>query len=259
MNRIDQLFQQKPNNVLTLFTTAGYPNLNDTLPTLEAFQTHGADIVEIGIPFSDPLADGPTIQQSSEVALKNGMSLKLLFEQIKDMRKTVHLPVLLMGYFNPVMRFGIEEFCKKCAEVGIDGLILPDLPYEQYEEEFKATFEKYGLANVLLITPQTSDERIRKIDESATGFIYMVSSASTTGARSGGISDQQRAYFERIQNMNLKTPRLIGFGISDKASFDSASANANGAIIASAYLNLLAKNPTKIDETTKNFIAGVRG
>ncbi len=238
MNRIEQLFQKKNNNVLTVYATAGYPNLNDTLSVLQELEKSGVDMVEIGVPFSDPLADGPTIQHSSEVALANGMSVEVLFDQLKDMRKSVSIPVLLMGYLNPVMSYGVEAFCAKCKEVGIDGLILPDLPFDLYEQEYRTVFEKYELANVLLITPQTSEERIRKIDNSASGFIYMVSTATTTGARTG-ISDSQKAYFERIQSMNLKTPRLIGFGISDAASYQTACEHANGAIIGSAFIKAL--------------------
>lgn len=255
MNRIDAVFQKKQKEILTLYATAGYPSLNDTLPVLQHLQAAGADMVEIGVPFSDPLADGPTIQKSSDTALANGMSVATLFEQLTDMRKSIHIPVLLMGYLNPVMSYGVEEFCKKCAEVGIDGLILPDLPFDLYEEQYRKVFEKYNLANVMLITPQTTNERILQIDQSASGFIYMVSTASTTGARTG-ISEDQVAYFERIEAMQLKTPRLIGFGISDAATYRTACQYSNGAIIGSAFIKALTAD--NLEESVKDYIKKVR-
>lgn len=237
-NRINHLFETKKENILSVYFTAGHPNLNDTVEIIQQLEKNGVDLIEIGMPFSDPTADGPTIQRSSETALKNGMSLKLLFEQLKNIRKTVKIPLILMGYINPVYQFGVEKFCEKCAETGIDGLILPDLPLDEYEAFYKPVFEKYNLHNILLITPQTSENRIRQIDEASTGFIYMVSSSSTTGSGKK-VEDFQREYFERIQLMNLKNPRLIGFGISDRETFENACKYANGAIIGSAFVKAL--------------------
>jgi tryptophan synthase alpha chain len=217
-NRITTLFERKDKNILSIYFTAGYPNLSDTSAIIATLGQSGADLIEIGIPFSDPVADGPVIQHSSEAALKNGMTLQLLFEQLKEIRKTVSVPLILMGYLNPVMQYGIENFCKKCAETGIDGTIIPDLPLEIYETEYKELFEQNSLSNIFLITPQTPDERIRKIDGLTTGFIYMVSSSSTTGIK-GVANNEQVAYFERISKMNLRSKRLIGFGISDKKTF----------------------------------------
>ncbi len=221
--------------MLSIYFTAGFPHLEDTVPTMEAIQAGGADIIEIGVPYSDPIADGPTIQDSNMIALENGMSLKKLFDQLKGFRSKIHLPVVLMGYLNPIMQFGMEEFCKKCKEVGVDGLILPDLPMQQYLEDYKSLFEAYGLVNTFLISPATSEKRIREIDENTSGFIYMVSSNSITGAKTG-ISAEQITYFEQVQAMNLKNPRLIGFGISDSESFSTASKYGNGAIIGSAFI-----------------------
>ncbi|SIS72633.1 tryptophan synthase subunit alpha [Belliella pelovolcani] len=235
MNRIHTLFQNKKERVLSIYFTAGFPALEDTLPTMQAIESAGADIIEIGVPYSDPIADGPTIQDSNMIALENGMSLKKLFEQIKDMRQTVSIPVVLMGYLNPIIQYGMESFLKKCQEVGVDGLILPDLPMQQYLDEFKTLFEQYGLSNTFLISPQTSEQRIREIDEHSNGFIYMVSSHSITGAKTG-ITEAQIAYFKRVQAMNLKNPRLIGFGISDAETFGTASQYSNGAIIGSAFI-----------------------
>ena len=198
-------------------------------------------MIEIGLPFSDPLADGPTIQQSSTAALKNGMTTEVLFNQLATIRETVSIPLIIMGYFNPMLQYGVEDFCKKCQEIGIDGLIIPDLPVDVYHEEYQAIFEKYDLINVLLITPQTSDERIRYIDSVSNGFIYMVSSASTTGAQSG-FGNEQTAYFERIAKMDLKNPQVIGFGISNNETFTQATQYAKGAIIGSAFVKHVTKN-----------------
>lgn len=237
-NRIIELFSRKGKNILSVYYTAGFPHLHDTVPILEALQEAGADVVELGIPFSDPVADGPTIQQSSEQALQNGMTVKLLFEQLSGIRKKIHIPILLMGYLNPVVQFGIENFCKKCQEHGIDGLIIPDMPMQVYLEEYKSLFDAHGLLNIFLITPQTAEQRIRQIDQVSEGFIYMVSSASVTGSTQG-IQATQESYFRRIQAMQLKNPALIGFGISSRASFDKASQYANGAIIGSAFIKVL--------------------
>lgn len=237
-NRINQLFETKKENIFSVYFTAGFPRLNDTVEIIQELGKNGVDLIEIGIPFSDPTADGPTIQHSNEIALKNGMSLKLLFEQLKDIRKSVKIPLILMGYFNPVMQFGVEEFCKKCNETEIDGAILPDLPLEEFEENFKPFFEQNNLQNILLITPQTPDTRIRQIDEVSGGLIYMVSSTSTTGAGKK-VEDFHQDYFERIQHMNLKNQRLIGFGISNRATFENACKYAGGAIIGSAFVKAL--------------------
>jgi len=240
MNRIEQLFQDKK-DILSIYFTSGYPKLEDTRTVLKGLQGAGVDLVEIGLPFSDPLADGPTIQQSSEVALDNGMSTIKLFEQLSNIREEVSMPLIIMGYINPVIQYGIEAFCAKCNEVGIDGLILPDLPVHEYEAKYKAVFERYGLFNIFLITPQTSEDRIREIDEKGSGFIYMVSTASTTGAQNS-FSEDSQAYFKRIADMNLRLPRLTGFGISNKQTFSQACENSSGAIIGSAFIKHLATN-----------------
>ena len=248
-NRITSLFNRKDKNIISIYFTAGYPNLLDTVTIISELEKNGADLIEIGIPFSDPVADGLVIQQSSEIALRNGMTIHLLFEQLKEIRKSVSIPLILMGYLNPVMQYGIEDFCKKCRETGIDGTIIPDLPLEVYEEEYKAIFERNSMSNIFLITPQTPEERIRKIDRLSTGFIYMVSSSSTTGVK-GGVDDEQISYFERISGMNLNSKRLIGFGISDKGSFERASNYANGAIIGSAFIKALAGDSTTASKVT---------
>jgi tryptophan synthase alpha chain len=237
-NRLDQLFQQKQERILNVYFTAGYPQPDSTVSILKALQKGGADIVEIGIPYSDPVADGPTIQASNQQALEGGMTMKLLFEQLKDIRKEVSLPLVLMGYFNPVLQFGVERFCQKCAEVGIDGLILPDLPMYEYRTLYQPIFQQWGLHNIFLISPQTSEARVREIDQYSSGFIYMVSSASITGARRD-ISQEQIQYFQRINGMGLQHPRLIGFGISNRQTFDQACQYAQGAIIGSAFIDLL--------------------
>jgi tryptophan synthase alpha chain len=255
MNRIDYLFQTKKERVLSIYVTAGFPNLENTLPVMEAIQAAGADIIELGIPYSDPIADGPTIQESNTRALENGMSIKILFSQLLGFRSKIHVPVILMGYLNPIIQFGVEEFCKKCKEVGIDGLILPDLPMSQYLEEYKALFEEYGLFISFLISPQTSEKRIREVDENSNGFIYMVSSHAITGAKTA-ISKEQEEYFERVAKMNLTHPRLIGFGISDAATFQLASQYCQGAIIGSAFIKHIA-NSTDLKQDIQNFIQGV--
>ncbi|UWX54088.1 tryptophan synthase subunit alpha [Maribacter litopenaei] len=234
--------------LLSIYFTAGYPSLNSTLQIIEDLEKSGVDMIEIGLPFSDPLADGPTIQESSTAALKNGMTTEILFDQLKDIRKTVSIPLIIMGYFNPVLQFGVEKFCQKCKETGIDGLILPDLPLDVYESEYKEIFEKYGLLNTFLITPQTNDERIRQIDKASNGFIYMVSSASVTGSKSG-FGSEQESYFERIASMGLINPQIVGFGIKDATTFQQATQKAKGAIIGSAFIKHLTQNGTeKISE-----------
>jgi len=237
MNRIQEKLREDK-KILSIYFTAGYPELDDTVRILEQLQAHGVDMVEIGLPFSDPLADGPTIQESSTRALRNGMSTRRLFQQLQGIRETVHIPLILMGYFNPVLQYGVEEFCSRCREVGIDGLILPDLPLREYQLEYEAIFRRHGLLNIFLITPQTSQERIHEIDEASEGFIYMVSSASTTGAREG-FGEEQLAYFERIGAMDLNTPQIVGFGISNATTFSQATTHAKGAIIGSAFIRYL--------------------
>jgi len=243
MNRIHTLFQTKQNGILSVYFTAGYPNLNDTTTILKELQQKGINLVEIGIPFSDPMADGPVIQQSSTIALRNGMSLRLLFDQLRDIRNEVSIPLILMGYLNPIMQYGFENFCKSCAECGIDGVIIPDLPFADYLANYKETADRYDVKMIMLITPETAEERIRLIDEHTDGFIYMVSSASTTGAQQS-FTEQKQDYFRRINSMQLRNPRLIGFGISNKAIFDAACANASGAIIGSKFVQLLGQEAT---------------
>ncbi|SIR36377.1 tryptophan synthase subunit alpha [Maribacter ulvicola] len=241
-NRITSKLQEDK-KLLSIYFTAGYPTLNETVKIIEDLEKNGVDMIEIGLPFSDPLADGPTIQESSTAALKNGMTTEVLFNQLKDIRKTVSIPLIIMGYFNPMLQYGVEAFCKKCQEIGIDGLILPDLPLDIYQEDYEAIFRKYGLLNVFLITPQTSEARIRKIDDASNGFIYMVSSASVTGSKSG-FGQEQESYFERIAAMNLNTPQIVGFGIKDKETFKQATKTAKGAIIGSAFIKHLTANGT---------------
>jgi tryptophan synthase alpha chain len=253
MNRINQKLQEDK-KLLSIYFTAGYPNLNDTVSVIQNLEKSGVDMIEIGLPFSDPLADGPTIQASSTASLDNGMTSEVLFNQLKDIRKTVSIPLIIMGYFNPMMQYGVEAFCKKCAEIGIDGLIIPDLPVQDYNENYKSIFEKYGLINVFLITPQTSDERIRFIDSISNGFIYMVSSASVTGAQNS-FGSTQSEYFNRIAAMNLKAPQIVGFGISNAETFQQATVSAKGAIIGSAFVKHLTEHGIdKIDE----FISSIK-
>ena len=241
MNRIDKLFKAKEKNILSVYFTAGYPNLNDTLPVIQALEAQGVELIEVGIPFSDPMADGPTIQQSGTVALRNGMTLKTLFGQLKDVRQSVNIPLIMMGYLNPILQYGIENFCRDCAEVGIDGMIIPDLPFSDYLSQFKPVVERYGLHCIMLITPETSEERVRQIDENTSGFIYMVSTASTTGAKDS-FDERTLDYFQRIDAMNLRNPRLIGFGISNKATFDAACEQSSGGIIGSTFIRLLGES-----------------
>lgn len=236
-NRINNKLKEDK-KLLSIYFSAGYPNLNDTKTIIESLENSGVGMIEIGLPFSDPLADGPTIQESSQIALHNGMTTTILFQQLENIRETVKIPLLIMGYFNPILQYGVEDFCKKCAEIGIDGLIIPDLPVDIYIENYQAIFERYNLINVFLITPQTSEDRIRYIDSVSNGFIYMVSSASVTGNQ-GNFGESQTNYFERIANMKLKNPQLVGFGISDKTTFNQATKYAKGAIIGSAFIKFL--------------------
>lgn len=243
MNRIEQKLQEDK-KILSIYFSAGYPNLNDTVQIIQDLEKSGIDMIEIGLPFSDPLADGPIIQASSTTALHNGMTSQILFDQLKDIRKTVSIPLVIMGYFNPMLQYGVEAFCAKCAEIGIDGLIIPDLPVDVYADEYKTTFDKYGLINIFLITPQTSEERIRFIDSVSSGFIYMVSSASVTGS-SAGFGSTQEDYFKRISDMKLKNPQVIGFGINNAETFNQATQYAKGAIIGSAFITHLKENGSR--------------
>ncbi|MDB5246736.1 MAG: tryptophan synthase subunit alpha [Segetibacter sp.] len=254
MTRIEELFKNKQQKVLNVYCTAGFPKLESTLQVMQALQNNGADLIELGMPYSDPLADGPVIQQSGAVALKNGMTIAILFKQLEDMRSIINLPVILMGYMNPVLQYGFESFCAKAAEVGIDGLILPDLPMYEYESEYGDIIKKYGLNLIFLVTPETKDERLKRIDELSTGFLYAVSSSSTTGSNKD-ISDQQ-SYFQKLHDMKLKNPILVGFGIKDKQTFDVACEHTNGAIIGSAYIKALG-NGKDVDTATKEFLQTV--
>jgi tryptophan synthase alpha chain len=253
MNRINQKLQENK-KLLSIYFTAGFPKINDTVSIIENLEISGVDFIEIGLPFSDPLADGPTIQASSTKALDNGMTSEVLFKQLKDIRKTVKIPLIIMGYFNPMMRYGIENFCKKCAEIGIDGLIIPDLPLDVYNDNYKAVFEKCGLINVFLITPQTSLDRIQFIDKISGGFIYMVSSASVTGSQNA-FEKTQDDYFKRIADLNLKSPQIVGFGISNAETFKQATKYAKGAIIGSAFVKYLDENGSA---NINKFVNGIR-
>jgi len=252
-NRIDLKFKEDK-KLLSIYFSAGFPNLEDTVPILKNLQASGADMVEIGLPFSDPLADGPTIQESSTKALQNGMTTQKLFDQLQGIREHIDIPLVLMGYFNPMMQYGIQKFCEQCEAIGIDGLIIPDLPVDVYHEEYKSLFEKHGLYNMFLITPQTSDERIRYIDDVSNGFIYMVSSAAVTGAQSS-FGATQAEYFKRVANMNLKTETIVGFGISNADTYQTATAHSRGAIIGSAFIKFLQKEGV---DNIKYFVAQTR-
>ena len=256
-NRLNKVFEGNSDPLLNVYFTAGYPQLDDTVRIAESLEAGGADILEIGLPFSDPIADGPTIQESSNQALENGMSLKVLMDQLGSLRDKVNVPVLLMGYLNPVLQYGFEDFCAKCQEVGVDGLILPDLPMYEYQEIYGPLMAQYGLHNIFLITPQTSEERIREVDEFSSSFIYVVSSFSTTGAKAGLATDQID-YFKRVNELGLKSDLMIGFGISDHETFKAASAHASGAIIGSAFIKTLRKDASNksIEAFVKNIKLG---
>lgn len=255
-NRLTQLFENKKEKVLNIYFTAGFPELNDTVKIAELLEIAGADILEIGMPYSDPMADGPTIQQSGDVALANGMSIKVLLNQLKGIREKVSIPICLMGYINPVMQYGIEKFCNEASEIGLDALILPDLPYQEYKDLYQTTFEKNNISNVFLVTPQTSEDRLKQIDEVSNGFIYVVSTNSTTGNADKGI-ESRIPYFERIQNAGLKTPTLIGFNIKDNKTFELASKYSNGAIIGSAFIRLL-KDSKDLEKDITAYIKSVK-
>lgn len=257
MNRLDQLFARKDRDILNIYFTAGFPEPDSTERIILALDQAGADLIEVGMPYSDPMADGPTIQDSSMQALRNGFTLDLLFEQLSRIREKTQIPLVLMGYYNQLLQYGFDRFLGRCQEVAVDGLILPDLPLHEYERDHRAAVEASGLNISFLISPQTTPERIRQIDSVTRGFLYMVSSNAITGAKKG-ISPEQVAYFERIAAMNLQHPRLIGFGISDHESFSTACRYANGAIIGSAYIKTLAQNPTNIEQATTEFVAKIR-
>lgn len=259
MSRIQELFKRKKDHVLNIYCTAGYPQLESTLPVMQALQANGADLIELGMPYSDPLADGPVIQASSTVALANGMTIAKLFEQLKALRNSgspsgaggINVPVILMGYMNPVLQYGFERFCADAAAVGVDGLILPDLPEYEFETEYGAVIKKHGLDFIFLVTPETAVERVKKLDTLSKGFLYAVSSSSTTGKDKdmGDVS----AYLKKLQAMNLKNPVLVGFGIKDKASFEAACAHAQGAIIGTAFIQAL-ENKADIPQAVKQFM-----
>ena len=253
MNRINKTLNQDK-KLLSIYFTAGFPQLEDTVPILEQLQEAGVDMIELGLPFSDPLADGPTIQESSTQALRNGMTTDKLFSQLEGIRDHIHVPLIVMGYFNPMMQYGVERFCKRCQEVGIDGLIIPDLPADVYHEQYQSLFQQYGLLNMFLITPQTPDERILYIDQVSEGFIYMVSSAATTGAQ-GSFGDTQQHYFQRIADMKLQSKLLVGFGISNEETYQAAIANSQGAIIGSAFIKYLEANG---NQSVEEFVKTIR-
>jgi len=254
MNKINELFSNKKNEILSIYFTAGFPKLNDTGRIIKALQSHGVNMIEVGIPFSDPMADGAVIQESSTIALRNGMTLKLLFSQLEEIKNEVNIPLVMMGYLNPVMQYGFENFCRDCRRVGVSGIILPDLPFKDYLESFKPVADRYDLRIIMLITPETSEERIRLIDAHTEGFIYMVSSASTTGAQKS-FDDGKQTYFRRINSMNLRNPRLIGFGISNRETLQAAYKNASGAIIGSKFITLLKESASPEDAVNKLFDA----
>ena len=262
MKRIHEVFTKQKHKILNVYCTAGYPQLNSTIEVMKALQENGADIIELGMPYSDPLADGPVIQQSSTVALANGMTIKKLFEQLRDFRKSPSfggvgeaIPVILMGYMNPVLQYGFEKFCSDAAAVGIDGLILPDLPEHEFETEYGAVIKKHGLDFIFLVTPETSEVRIKKLDELSTGFLYAVSSSSTTG-KDKKMTDVMQ-YLQKLKDLRLKNPVLVGFGIKDKATFEAACVNANGAIIGTAYIKALAE-PGNVADITRKFLESIK-
>ena len=258
-NRIDQLFSDRDKEILSIYITAGYPELHDTTRLLKALQEHGADMVEIGIPFSDPLADGPVIQHSSQQALENGMSLDLLFQQLEGIRDSVNIPLVLMGYLNPVLQMGMERFLSRCRDTGIDGVIIPDLPPAEYEKHYRELFRSYGIYHSLLITPFTSNGRIRQIAALSEGFVYMVAASSTTGTRDS-VDKRQQEYFQRLKDMQLPLPGMIGFGISNRETFVTACTYARGAIIGSAFIKALgAPGSRSLEDVVRDFIRKIRG
>ncbi|MEZ5036614.1 MAG: tryptophan synthase subunit alpha [Chitinophagales bacterium] len=256
MNRIQKLFKEKKENILSIFITAGYPHLNDLPQILEALQENGVDMVEIGMPFSDPTADGPTIQYSNTIAIQNGMTIQKLFNQLKNIREKIHIPLVLMGYINPALQYGFENFLKEAAHVGIDGVIIPDLPMYEYENMYQTSFKENGIENIFLITPQTSNERVLQIDSISDSFIYVVSTHSITGTNIN-LEAQQATYFNRLKTLRLKNPTVIGFGIKDRNTFELACRNANGAIIGSAFVKYIEK-ASNMKESIQEFIKGIK-
>lgn len=257
MNRINRLFQEKEGNILSVFFTAGYPTMADTVPIIESLAAEGVDLIEIGMPFSDPIADGSTIQMSNGIAIENGFTLEGLFEQLADIRQRVDIPLILMGYLNPVVQYGVERFLARAADIGMDGTILPDLPMYEYEHFYRQAYEQHDLRNIFLITPQTSEARIRQIDAVGEGFIYVVSTAATTG-KTSGFGREQVAYFERIEAMQLTNPTLVGFGIHDHETFSQACQHARGAIIGSAFIKALGEEGS-VEDRVKGFVRRIRG
>ena len=255
MNRINKLFKEEKNNILSIYFTAVYPSLNDTTEIIKTLDECRVDLIEIGMPFSDPIADGPVIQDSSNIAIKNGMNLSILFGQLKLIRNITQIPIVLMGYLNPVYQYGYENFINKIIDCDIDGVIIPDMPLSDYENHFKNQFDKFNISFISLISPNTSDKRIKEIDSISNGFIYVVSSSSITGKRSD-FSDEQINYFKRIENLKLINPKIIGFGISDKDSYRSACQYSNGAIIGTSFIKALSGNNLK--KSIKNYISGIR-
>ncbi len=256
-DKLASLWHREAGEILSVYFTAGYPKLHQTSEIAAKLQESGADLIEIGMPYSDPVADGPTIQQSNQVALENGMTLELLMEQLLSFEQNISIPVILMGYFNPILQYGVERFCQHCGERGVSGLIIPDLPVQEYLDHYQQVFQEFNLHNIFLITPQTSDQRIRWIDRHSSSFIYAVSDASITGARSG-ISERQEAYFKRLQSLDLQHPFLIGFGISDNETFRKACQYAKGAIIGSAFINAL-KEADELGDGIENFVHSIKG
>ena len=254
MKRLEELFRKKHSHVLNLYCTAGYPQLDSTMDVMKALQSNGADIIELGIPYSDPLADGPVIQHSGSIALANGMTIKKLFEQLKDFRKDISIPVILMGYLNPVLQYGFERFCAEASAIGIDGFILPDMPEHEFEKEYGAVMKKYSLDFIFLVTPETSAERVKKLDALSSGFLYAVSSSSTTGSDKN--MNEVVGYLQRLKSYGLKNPILAGFGIKDKSTFDAVCKYANGGIIGSAYIKAL-EGETDIEQATKQFLSPI--
>jgi tryptophan synthase alpha chain len=257
-NRITKLFNGKNKDLLSVFYTAGFPSIDSTVSIAKQLEASGADIIEIGIPFSDPVADGPTIQESNKIALENGMTLKLLLTQVRQLREQgAKVPIILMGYLNPVMQYGVLQFLKDASAAGVDGLIIPDMPLHEYEENYKVHFSEANLCNTFLISPTTSEDRIRMIDSATNGFIYAVSASSITGAK-GDFSSDQIDYFKKLKNMKLKNPFLIGFGISNKATFSKANDYGRGAIVGSAFINLL-KSSSDINSDIEKFVNELKG
>ena len=254
MSRVAELFKRKQERILNIYCTAGYPQLDSTLKIMKSVQDNGADIIELGMPYSDPLADGPVIQASSTIAIANGMTIKKLFEQLKDFRSEIQIPVILMGYMNPVLQYGFEKFCADAAAVGIDGLIIPDLPEYEFETEYGDIIKKYGLYFIFLVTPETSEERIKKLDELSTGFLYAVSSSSTTGSDKN--MTDVNSYLQKLKGLQLRNSILVGFGIKDKLTFDAACQYANGAIIGSAFVKALEGSENE-EDSVKQFLKSV--